>query len=159
MTLYRKHYLLGVLNISVIMLLYSIFSDNDPKPKHNLLLSHQEHRPQDIPTQIETKPHSPWRRNPHCSFRVPSLKRKIPFTCGRGNFVSVVKSVCKVKKQKRWHLTFCFNFIFFKCCRLSSATSCPPTLPCSTSLSSTATTPSWTPSRPGPSGWSSRGRS
>ena len=102
MTLYRKHYLLALLNVSVIMLLFSIFSDNKQNPKHNLFLSHhhqEEYKPRNISKQIETKLKSPWKGNPHCSFRVPSLKRKVPFTCGRGNFVSVVKSVCKVKEE------------------------------------------------------------
>jgi len=35
--------------------------------------------------------------NPHCRFRVPSLNRNIQFTCGKGDFVSVVKSVCKTQ--------------------------------------------------------------
>ena len=35
--------------------------------------------------------------NPHCRFRVPHLNRNVQFTCGRGDFVSVVKSVCKTQ--------------------------------------------------------------
>ena len=36
-------------------------------------------------------------RSPHCRFRVPTLHKKVQFTCGRGDFVSVVKSVCKTQ--------------------------------------------------------------
>ena len=35
--------------------------------------------------------------NPRCRFRVPSLNQKVQFSCGKGDFVSVVKSVCKTQ--------------------------------------------------------------
>ena len=37
------------------------------------------------------------RYNPRCRFPVPSMNRSVQFTCGRGDFVSVVKSVCKTQ--------------------------------------------------------------
>ena len=112
MTLFRKHALLGLLNVSLTALLYSIFSDNDSKPKHNFLLKHEDiSTDQNVSLQIETKSHLQWKRNPRCSFRVPSLNRKVPFTCGRGNFVSVVKSVCKVMKEKLWHFELTNIFV------------------------------------------------
>ena len=34
-------------------------------------------------------------RSAACRFRVPGNNKRVQFTCGRGSFVSVVKSVCK----------------------------------------------------------------
>ena len=34
-------------------------------------------------------------RSPACRFRVAGSDKRVQFTCGRGSFVSVVKSVCK----------------------------------------------------------------
>ena len=97
MTLVRKQTLLGLLNVTVILILcWKIskrfgFTAVDRREK-TTLVNHNE-----IINQNDTKRHIDIKLPRSCGFRVPKLHTRVQFTCGRGDFVSVVKSVCKTQ--------------------------------------------------------------
>ena len=101
MTLVRKQTCQGVLNISLVLLtlwflttLIKISDNSDTEVTVAAVVSRNSSIYHNKATRNNDQ-RLP--RSPHCRFRVPTLHKKVQFTCGRGDFVSVVKSVCKTQ--------------------------------------------------------------
>ena len=108
----RKQSLLWLLNISVIVVFCWILSDlfhitdnqelsylSSSAPRDQNIIFQQDFKTANnisvaAKTIIKKRNHV---RRRQCSFLVPSLRRRVEFSCGQGDFVSVVKSVCKTQ--------------------------------------------------------------
>ena len=110
--LFRKQSVLWLLNISVTVLvcwiladLFSFTDNQEPLSPHlsspaRASANHNIIYQQDFPAarnNISQLRRRRKRRSRHCRFPVPSLHKYVQFTCGHGDFVSVVKSVCKTQ--------------------------------------------------------------
>lgn len=102
MSLVRKQTFQGALNIVLVLLtlwfLTALIEISDSDTEDQVTVAAAVSRNSSIYHNNATRNNDQrLPRSPHCRFRVPTLHKKVQFTCGRGDFVSVVKSVCKTQ--------------------------------------------------------------